>query len=56
MQSMLKMKMTFDLQSKMEVIEACFILVTFALFFSNAFSLFPFNCQLRSHHQKMMRP
>jgi len=38
---MLKMKMTFDLQSKMEVIEACFILVTFALFFSNAFSLFP---------------
>jgi len=28
--------MTFDLQSKMEVIEACFILVTFALFFSNA--------------------
>jgi hypothetical protein len=38
---MLKMKMTFDLQSKMEVIEACFILVTFALFFSNAFYLFP---------------
>jgi hypothetical protein len=28
--------MTFDLQSKMEVIEACFILVTFALFFSNS--------------------
>jgi len=45
MQSMLKMKMTFDLQSKMEVIVACFIWVTFALFFSNSrFELQVFHC------------